>query len=119
MYLKELPAASSTAWLDRRRAGGRAAGRWRWRALCDVYYDAYNAPGGDMITQSVRIPDDLAHRLRSLAETTRRSKSSFIVDALERYLDDLEDLEVALARFRDPGAEWVDHDEVGRELGLD
>lgn len=72
-----------------------------------------------MATQSVRIPDELADRLKSLAESTRRSKSSFIVEALERYLDDLEDLETALARFRDPQAEWIDHDEVGRELGLD
>ena len=72
-----------------------------------------------MVTQSVRIPEELAHRLRSLAESSRRSKSSFIVEALEHYLDDLEDLEMALTRFRDPGAEWIDHDEVGRELGLD
>ena len=49
-----------------------------------------------MTTQSVRIPDELDRRLRSLAESTRRSKSSFIIEALERYLD-----------------------EVGRELDLD
>ena len=72
-----------------------------------------------MTTQSVRIPDELDRRLRSLAESTRRSKSSFIVEALERYLDEVEDLERALARFRDPDAQWVDHEEVGRELDLD
>lgn len=74
---------------------------------------------GAMITQSVRLPDSLAERLKSLAEARRRSKSSFIVEALERYLEDLEDLDAALERFRDPGAEWVDHDEVERELDLD
>ena len=72
-----------------------------------------------MTTQSVRIPTELDERLRSLVASTRRSKSSFIIEALERYLDEVEDLEKALARFRDPDAEWVDHDEVGRELGLD
>ena len=72
-----------------------------------------------MITQSVRLPDPIAERLEALAKTTRRSKSSFIVEALELYLEEREDLEVALARFRDPGAEWVDHDEVRRELDLD
>ncbi|MDH3403302.1 MAG: ribbon-helix-helix domain-containing protein [Acidobacteriota bacterium] len=72
-----------------------------------------------MTTQSVRIPDDLARRLSAVAETARRSKSSVILEALERFLDEREDLEIALARFRDPGAEWVDHDEVKRELGLD
>ena len=72
-----------------------------------------------MVTQSVRIPAELAHRLQSQAKGSRRSKSSLIVEALEHYLDDLEDLETALERFRDPGAEWIDHHEVGRELGLD
>jgi predicted DNA-binding protein len=72
-----------------------------------------------MMTQSVRLPDPLAERLEALAKTTRRSKSSFIVEALEIYLEEREDLEVALERFRDPGAEWVDHGEVRRELDLD
>jgi len=72
-----------------------------------------------MVTQSVRLPDPLAARLEAMAKATRRSKSSFIVEALEIFLEDREDLEVALERLRDPDAEWVDHDEVVRELGLD
>ena len=72
-----------------------------------------------MVTQSVRLPDELAKRLEELARSSRRSKSSFIVEALERYLDEREDLEVALARFRDPGAEWVEHEQVKRELGIE
>jgi len=71
-----------------------------------------------MVTQSVRLPEELAGRLEALARSSKRSKSSFIVEALARFLDECEDLEVALARFRDPGAEWVDHDQVKRELGL-
>lgn len=72
-----------------------------------------------MATQSVRLPEALAQRLTRVAEATRRSKSSFIVEALEYYLDEREDLDVALARFRDPATEWVDHEEVRRELDLD
>ena len=72
-----------------------------------------------MVTQSVRLPDPLAERLAALAKTTRRSKSSFIIEALEIYLEEREDLEAALARFRDPRADWVDHEEVRRELDLD
>jgi len=72
-----------------------------------------------MVSQTVRLPGDLAERLDRLVKTTKRSKSSFIVDALERYLDECEDLEVALSRFRDPDAEWVEHEDVRRELGLD
>ena len=72
-----------------------------------------------MVTRSVRLSVELAARLTELATTTRRSKSSHIVEALEHYLAAQEDLEVALARFRDPEAEWLEHDEVRRELSLD
>ena len=72
-----------------------------------------------MVTQSVRLPDPLAERLEALAKATRRSKSSFIIEALEMYLEEREDLEAALARLRDPRAQWVDHDEVRRELDLE
>lgn len=72
-----------------------------------------------MANQSVRIPDELARRLDEVAIASKRTKSSFIVEALERYLTDRDDLEIALARFRDPDIEWVDHGKVGRELDLD
>jgi RHH-type rel operon transcriptional repressor/antitoxin RelB len=72
-----------------------------------------------MVLQSVRLPEELAERLARLAQATRRSKSSYIVQALERFLEDQEDLEAALDRFRDPEAKWISHDEVGRELDLD
>lgn len=72
-----------------------------------------------MVTQSVRLPDDLAQRLAQLSAVTKRPKSSFLVEALERYLDEIEDLEIALSRVRDPGSEWVDHAEVKRDFGID
>ena len=72
-----------------------------------------------MVSQTVRLPDELAQRLDAIAAATRRSKSSFVLEALERYLDEIEDLEIALSRFRDPDADWIDHDEARRELGLD
>ncbi len=71
------------------------------------------------MVQTVRLPEDLARRLDRLAKSTKRSKSSFIVEALQRYLEEREDLETALARVREPQAEYLDHDEVKRELGLD
>jgi predicted DNA-binding protein len=65
------------------------------------------------------LPDDLAKRLEQLASTTKRSKTSYIVEALERHIDECEDLEFALSRFRDPDAEWIEHEDVRKELGLD
>jgi RHH-type rel operon transcriptional repressor/antitoxin RelB len=72
-----------------------------------------------MTSQTVRLPEELAERLEQLASTTKRSKTSYIVEALERHLDECEDLELALSRFRDPDAEWIEHDDVRKELGLD
>ncbi len=72
-----------------------------------------------MVMQTVRLPEEVAARLDRLAKATRRSKSSFIVEALERYLEERDDLETALARVREPQAEYVDHDEVKRALGID
>ena len=72
-----------------------------------------------MVSQTVRLPEELASRLEQLANTTKRSKTSYIVEALERHLDECEDLELALSRFRDPNAEWIEHDDVRKELGLD
>ena len=72
-----------------------------------------------MTSQTVRLPDELAKRLEQLASATKRSKTSFIVEALERHIDECEDLEFALSRFRDPDAEWIEHEDVRKELGLD
>ena len=72
-----------------------------------------------MASQTVRLPEELASRLEQLANTTKRSKTSYIVEALERHLDECEDLELALSRFRDPDAEWIEHGYVRKELGLD
>ena len=72
-----------------------------------------------MVSQTVRLPDELAKRLEQLASITKRSKTSYIVEALERHIDECEDLEFALNRFRDPDAEWIEHEDVRKELGLD
>lgn len=72
-----------------------------------------------MATQTVRLPQELALRLERIARSTKRSKSSFIIEALEVYLNEREDLETALARVREPQAEYLDHADVKRALDLD
>lgn len=78
-----------------------------------------NYGGTIVVSQTVRLPDEIAERLENLARVTKRSKTSFVIEALERHLGECEDLELALSRFRDPDAEWVEHDDVRKELGLD
>jgi RHH-type rel operon transcriptional repressor/antitoxin RelB len=50
---------------------------------------------------SIRIPDELAAKLAEIAEQTERPKSFHIQIALESYLSELADLQVALDRLRD------------------
>lgn len=47
---------------------------------------------------SLRLPEALESRLNHLASATRRSKSFLIKEALEHYLDDVEDAFIALER---------------------
>ena len=48
------------------------------------------------MTLAVRLPDDLEKRLQALAKKTRRTKSSFVCEALAEYLQDQEDYYDAL-----------------------
>ena len=72
-----------------------------------------------MRVQTIRLSDELSSKLDEAVSRTRRSRSSLLREALERFLEDVEDLETALSRLRDPGAEWVSHAQVVRELDLD
>ncbi|MCI4397484.1 MAG: ribbon-helix-helix protein, CopG family [Acidobacteria bacterium] len=67
-----------------------------------------------MRVQTLRMPDLMARKLDEMARASRRTKSSFILEALEQYLENREDVEIALSRIRDPGAKWISHGEVKR-----
>jgi RHH-type rel operon transcriptional repressor/antitoxin RelB len=68
----------------------------------------------DMIT--VRLPQELEARLVAMCAETRRSKSFLMKDALEYFLDDLEDV---IESKRKPSTEFVSSEVVGKNLGLD
>ena len=65
---------------------------------------------------TARVPDELAESLDAAAASLRRSRADVIRQALERYLEDFDDLSVALERLRDPADPVLDWDEVRREL---
>jgi len=71
---------------------------------------------------SVQLPDDLADRLTKLARATKRTKSHFIREALERSLEDLEDVylaETAYETFLKSREAAIPLGEVERRLGLE
>ena len=65
---------------------------------------------------TARVPDGLAKALDEAAAELKRSRADIIRQALERYLEDLDDLSVALERLHDPDDPALDWDQVRREL---
>ncbi len=67
---------------------------------------------------SVRIPDNLASELSSIAKETERSKSFHIQKALEAYLEELADLQVAIDRLYDTSDPVISLGDMRKELEL-
>jgi len=67
---------------------------------------------------SVRISDELATRLDEIAKETERPKSFHVQKALESYLDDLADLQVALDRLHDTSDPVISIDDMRNDLGI-
>jgi predicted DNA-binding protein len=65
---------------------------------------------------TARVPTELIEALDAAAEDLKRSRADIIRHALERYLEDYDDLDVALERLRDPADRVLDWDEVRQEL---
>lgn len=67
---------------------------------------------------SIRIPDELASKLSEIAKETERSKSFHIQKALEIYLTELADLQIALDRLHDPSDPIVTLEDMRKDLEL-
>ena len=67
---------------------------------------------------SVRIPNDLASKLSEIAEETERPKSFHIQKALESYLTELADLQVAYDRLHDTADPVISSEDMRKELEL-
>ena len=67
---------------------------------------------------SVRIPDELASQLSEIAKETERPKSFHIQKAIEAYLSEIADLQVALDRLHDPSDPVISVKDMRKELEL-
>jgi RHH-type rel operon transcriptional repressor/antitoxin RelB len=65
---------------------------------------------------TTRLPDDLVESLDKAAGTLHRTRAEIVRQAIERYLEDFEDLSVAVERLKDPSDPVLDWDDVKREL---
>ncbi|MDL2275785.1 DUF6290 family protein [Desulfosarcina sp. OttesenSCG-928-G10] len=71
---------------------------------------------------TIHLPAEIETRLTILAKATSRPKSFYVREALERSLDDIEDVylaEAALERFRASGEKAIPLEAVMKEYGLE
>jgi RHH-type rel operon transcriptional repressor/antitoxin RelB len=67
---------------------------------------------------SVRLPKALADQLDSIAKDTERPRSYIIQKALESYIEDYADLQVALDRLHDKTDPVISGKELRKSLGI-
>lgn len=71
-----------------------------------------------MATISVRMPDFLAGELEKVAREAERPKSFLIQKAVEAYLEDYADLQIALDRLRDTSDSVLTSRDMRKSLDL-
>ena len=70
-----------------------------------------------MSTQiTVRLPDEQTEALDAAAAVLKRSRAEIVRQAVEQYLEDFDDLSVAVERLMDPSDPVLDWDDVRRDL---
>ena len=65
---------------------------------------------------TARLPDEVVFALDRAARTLHRSRADVVRQAIESYLEDFDDLSVAIDRLRDPADETIDWEEARRAL---
>ena len=67
---------------------------------------------------SIRLPDNIANELDIISKETERSKSFHIQKAVEIYLAERADFQIALDRLNDHTDQIISMDEMRANLGL-
>ena len=65
---------------------------------------------------TARLPNAVVSALDATARRLRCSRAEIVRRAVERYLEDFDDLSVAVDRLRDPSDPVLDWDQVRRDL---
>ena len=65
---------------------------------------------------TARLPHTVVDALDAVARRFNRSRAEIVRRAVERYLEDFDDLSLAVDRLRDPSDPVLDWNQVRREL---
>ena len=71
-----------------------------------------------MANLTINLPKYLEEQLNHLKETTKKPKSFYVKEALIRYLEEMEDLRIALQRLEKKGKTYTS-EEVRKKLNLE
>ena len=63
------------------------------------------------------MPEEIIEQLDEIAESTERTKSYLIKKAIERYLEEYADYDIALDRLKDPHDRIISSKELRKRLG--
>lgn len=70
------------------------------------------------VSISVRLPEEIVRGLEELSKVTERPKTFLIRKALESYLAEYADYQIALDRFRDKDDAIISGGQLRKRLGL-
>ena len=67
---------------------------------------------------SLRLPDNLLKPLEKLSESSERPRTYLIKKAVENYLEEYEDYQIALDRLHDKSDEVISPTQLRKKLGV-
>ena len=67
---------------------------------------------------SIRISDEIAYALKKISDETERAKAFHVKKALETYINEFADMQVALDRLHNIGDEIISNKDMRKKLGL-
>ena len=70
----------------------------------------------EMAEISATMPDELVEALDAASEATNQSRNDLIRQAVESYLEDLQDAALAMDRLNDEDDKFLDWEDVKRDL---
>lgn len=65
---------------------------------------------------SLSFDEELIEKIEKICKVNERTKSWFVKKAVENYLEELDDVEVALQRFMDSDSEFISENELKKNL---
>lgn len=67
---------------------------------------------------AIRLPEEIEHRLDTLAKKTGRTKSYYVREAVIDHIEELEDIYLSLDRLEKPAKRWS-LEELENEIDLE